>query len=146
MALPHLKGGMVMKVSIKVFMAIFCLASTINASEAEKVNAMVMLNMENGLANIQKGFLYNNLDLIKNGVDQVQKENAIYHDRKVIKAVLPENKKQMENLALITSKRIENATEEMKNYLALKQMKKAHSSFSDIVNACTDCHTLIRGW
>jgi precorrin isomerase len=145
-ALPHLKGGMVMKVSIKVFMAIFCLASTINASEAEKVNAMVMLNMENGLANIQKGFLYNNLDLIKNGVDQVQKENAIYHDRKVIKAVLPENKKQMENLALITSKRIENATEEMKNYLALKQMKKAHSSFSDIVNACTDCHTLIRGW
>ena len=135
-----------MKVSIKVFMAIFCLASTINASEAEKVNAMVMLNMENGLANIQKGFLYNNLDLIKNGVDQVQKENAIYHDRKVIKAVLPENKKQMENLALITSKRIENATEEMKNYLALKQMKKAHSSFSDIVYACTDCHTLIRGW
>ena len=135
-----------MKVSIKVFMAIFCLASTINASEAEKVNAMVMLNMENGLANIQKGFLYNNVDLIKNGVDQVQKENAIYHDRKVIKAVLPENKKQMENLALITSKRIENATEEMKNYLALKQMKKAHSSFLDIVNACTDCHTLIRGW
>ncbi len=135
-----------MKVSIKVFMAIFCLASTINASEAEKVNAMVMLNMENGLANIQKGFLYNNVELIKSGVDQVQKENAIYHDRKVIKAVLPENKKQMENLALITSKRIENATEEMKNYLALKQMKKAHSSFSDIVNACTDCHTLIRGW
>ena len=106
-----------MKVSIKVFMAIFCLASTINASEAEKVNAMVMLNMENGLANIQKGFLYNNLELIKSGVDQVQKENAIYQDRKVIKAVLPENKKQMENLALITSKRIENATEEMKNYI-----------------------------
>ena len=35
----------------------------------------------------------------------------------------------MENLALITSKRIENAADEMKSYLALKQMKKAHNAF-----------------
>jgi len=131
---------------LTMILASLSLVCSLNASEAEKVNAMVMLNMENGLSNIQKGFLYNNLDLIKSGVDQVQKENASYHDRNVIKSILPENKKQMENLALITSKRIENATDEMKSYLALKQMKKAHNAFSDIVNACTDCHTLIRGW
>ncbi len=135
-----------MKKIFTLFAAAFCVASTLNAADAEKVNAMVMINMENGLASIQKGFLYNNLDMIKSGVDQVQKENMVYHDRKVIKSILPENRKQMENLALITSKRIENAAEEMKSYLALKQMKKAHSAFSDIVNACTDCHTLVRGW
>ncbi len=135
-----------MKTTVKIFLATLCVASVLQANEAAKINAMVMINMENGLANIQKGFLYNNLDLIKGGVEQVQKENAIYHDRKVIKSMLGDNKKQMENLAYITSKRIENATEEMKSYLALKQMKKAHSAFSDIVNACTDCHTLIRGW
>jgi len=135
-----------MKTTVKIFLATLCVASVLQATEAAKINAMVMINMENGLANIQKGFLYNNLDLIKGGVEQVQKENAIYHDRKVIKSMLGDNKKQMENLAYITSKRIENATEEMKSYLALKQMKKAHSAFSDIVNACTDCHTLIRGW
>ena len=84
--------------------------------------------------------------LIKSGVDIVQKENATYHNREVIKSILPENKKQMENLALITSKRIENAADEIKSYLALKQMKKAHNAFSDMVNACTDCHTLVRGW
>jgi len=126
--------------------ASFCIVSALHAADAEKVNAMVMINMENGLASIQKGFLYNNLDMIKSGVDQVQKENMVYHDRKVIKSILPENRKQMENLAFITSKRIENAAEEMKSYIALKQMKKAHSAFSDIVNACTDCHTLVRGW
>lgn len=135
-----------MKKFMQFVLASLCTMSFLYASEAEKVNAMVMINMESGLANIQKGFLYNNIDLIKSGVDQVQQENTIYHDRTVIKSILPENKKQMENLALITSKRIENATEEMKSYLALKQMKKAHNSFSDIVNACTDCHTLIRGW
>ncbi|KFL33988.1 MULTISPECIES: hypothetical protein [unclassified Sulfurospirillum] len=122
------------------------LCSSLYASETEKVNAIAMLSMENGLSNIQKGFLYNNLELIQNGVNIVQKENAAYHNRDVLKSILPENKKQMENLALITSKRIDNAADEMKSYLALKQMKKAHSAFSDIVNACTDCHTLVRGW
>jgi hypothetical protein len=135
-----------MKKIFTLFAAAFCVTSALSAADAEKVNAMVMINMENGLASIQKGFLYNNLDMIKSGVDQVQNENMVYHDRKVIKSILPENRKQMENLALITSKRIENAAEEMKSYLALKQMKKAHSAFSDIVNACTDCHTLVRGW
>lgn len=132
-----------MKRSLKL---VFGLLLSVSLSHASELNAKVMMNMENGLSNIQKGFLYNNIDLIKSGVDQIQNENAIYHDRKVIKSILPENKKQMENLALITSKRIENATEEMKSYLALHQMKKAHNAFSDIVNACTDCHTLIRGW
>lgn len=122
----------------------FC--SSLYASETEKVNAIAMLSMENGLSNIQKGFLYNNIALIQSGVDIVQKENVTYHNRDVLKAILPEGKKQMENLALITSKRIDNAADEMKSYLALKQMKKAHSAFSDIVNACTDCHTLVRGW
>jgi hypothetical protein len=135
-----------MKKILTLLTASFCIASALHATDAEKVNAMVMINMENGLASIQKGFLYNNLDMIKSGVDQVQKENMVYHDRKVIKSILPENRKQMENLAFITSKRIENAAEEMKSYLALKQIKKAHSAFSDIVNACTDCHTLVRGW
>ncbi len=135
-----------MKKILTLLTASFCIVSALHAADAEKVNAMVMINMENGLASIQKGFLYNNLDMIKSGVDQVQKENMVYHDRKVIKSILPENRKQMENLAFITSKRIENAAEEMKSYIALKQMKKAHSAFSDIVNACTDCHTLVRGW
>lgn len=130
----------------KIILASLLSISLAHAADDEKVNAMVMLNMENGLASIQKGFLYNNIDMIKEGVEIVSKENMIYHDRKVIRSILPDNKKQMENLALITSKRIENATDEMKSYLALKQMKNAHNSYMDIVNACTDCHVLVRGW
>lgn len=135
-----------MKKYTKIILASLLSLSLAQATENEKVNAMIMLNMEQGLASIQKGFLYNNIDMLKDGVSVVQKENMIYHDRKVIRSILPEHRQQMENLALITSKRIENATEEMKTYLALKQMKKAHNSYMDIVNACTDCHTLVRGW
>ncbi|MDD3324648.1 MAG: hypothetical protein PHN38_05975 [Sulfurospirillaceae bacterium] len=131
----------------KIAITFMCITSVAFAQDvALKLNAEAMLAMENGLNNIQKGFLYNNIDLIKSGVDIVQKENRVYHDRKVIKSILPENKKLMENIALITSKRIENASEEMKAYLEMKQMRKAHESFSDMVNACTDCHTIVRGW
>lgn len=132
---------------LAMILASLSLAYSLNAaSEVEKNNAVVMLNMENGLANIQKGFLYNNMKLVQDGIDQVEKENSTYDNRSVIKAFLPEGKKQMENLAFISSKRIENATKEMKYYLSVNQPRKAHNAFSEIVNACTDCHTLVRGW
>lgn len=134
-----------MKKSIPLLFSQLCLSTMLCASEVE-LNAMVMINMENGLASIQKGFLYNNLDLIKKGLDQVSKENMVYQDPKIITSILPESKKHMKNLALSTSKRIENSADEMKVFIELGQIKKAHNSFSDMINACTDCHTLIRGW
>ena len=129
-----------------MILATLSLVCSHNASEIEKVNAVIMLNMENGLANIQKGFLYNNMPLVQEGLDQVEKENSTYDNRNAIKAFLPEGKKQMENLAYISSKRVENAAKEMRYYLSVNQPRKAHNDFSDMVNACTDCHTLVRGW
>lgn len=52
----------------------------------------------------------------------------------------------MENIAMITSNRIDNAIEELNTYVALKDMRKAHDAFTDIVKACTDCHNIVRGW
>jgi hypothetical protein len=135
------------RLPITMLLASLCLVYSLNAADqVEKINAVVMLNMENGLANIQKGFLYNNMKLIQEGIEQVEKENSTYDNRDAIKSFLPEGKKQMENLAFLSSKRIENAAKEMKYYLSVNQPRKAHNAFSDIVNACTDCHTLIRGW
>ena len=129
-----------------LFASLSLICSLHAADEAEKINAVVMLNMENGLANIQKGFLYNNMKLVQEGIEQVEKENSTYNNHNTIKAFLPADKKQMENLAFISSKRIDNASKEMKYYLSVNQPRKAFSAFSDIVNACTDCHTLVRGW
>ncbi len=52
----------------------------------------------------------------------------------------------MENAAMITSSRIDNAVTELKTYVEIKDMRKAHDAFTDIVKACTDCHNIIRGW
>ena len=49
---------------ITMLFASLSLVYSLNAAEEiEKINAVVMLNIENGLANIQKGFLYNNMKL-----------------------------------------------------------------------------------
>ncbi|DAB34612.1 MAG TPA: hypothetical protein CFH82_04630 [Sulfurospirillum sp. UBA12182] len=134
---------------MKLFKSILLLACAFTFSFGEdykELNSKTMIGMESGLSNIQKGFLYNNLELVKYGAEQIKAENKIYHERKVIKEILPKGKQQMENIALITSNRIDNAIEELTTYVTLKDMRKAHDAFTDIVKACTDCHNIVRGW
>lgn len=91
--------------------------------------------------------MYNSIELIKSGTAQVQKENHIYlQDKKEIQAMLPQGKKQMENVAMITAQRIEHAAIEINTYLELKEMRKAQDAYTNMVKACSDCHTIVRGW
>lgn len=128
------------------FLAISLIATVSFAQDYKQINAQTMIGMESGLANIQKGFLYNNMELVKYGAEQIKKEIKIYHDRKIIKQILPDGKQQMENIALITAKRIDGSLEELTTYVDLKQMRNAEDSFTDIVKACSDCHNIVRGW
>src|SRR5665648_242978 len=106
------------------------ITATISFAETPKeMNSKTMIRMESDLASIQKGFLYNNIELVKYGAEQISKEIIIYHDRDTIKAILPKGKQQMENAAIITSNRIDTAISELKLYTELKDMRQAHHSF-----------------
>ena len=131
--------------SIKLALAAL-VVSTFAYAKGSDVNT-IMASMEQGLNNIQKGFLYNSVELIKSGTAQVQKENMVYlQDRKEIQNMLPKGKQQMENVAMITSQRIEHAAVEINTYLELKEMRKAQDAYTSMVKACSDCHTIVRGW
>lgn len=130
---------------LKIYLLSLIATTCIVAQEIPSINS-VMAKLENGLINIQKGFLYNNAELIKVGIDEVQKENLVYHKPQAIKEMLPKDKMHMKNAAILTSYRIENASKELREYLRLGQIRDAHSAFSDIVRACTDCHIIVRGW
>ena len=130
----------------KILLSIAVATTVSFAGTAKEINMKAMAGMESGLNNIQKGFLYNNLDLIKHGSKQISEENSVYHDKKMIKSILPKGKQQMENIAMITSNRIDNALSELKTYIELKDMRKAQDSFIHVVKACTDCHSIVRGW
>lgn len=108
--------------------------------------AQNMGEMEKGLNNVQKGFLYNAPALIKSGVDDIHKANALFHNTNETKKYLPKEKQHMSNIAFNAAKRIDTASEDLLKALDKKQYSKAHQSYSDIINACGSCHAVVRGW
>ena len=113
---------------------------------ADETMILNMSQMENGLSNIQKGFLYNAPNLIQGGVSEIQKANALLHNVEASKKYLPKDKQHMSNIAFNASKRIDSASTDLLKALNKKEYSKAHQSYSDIVNACTACHAVVRGW
>ena len=125
-------------------MALAALISS--AALANDTLALNMSQMENGLSNVQKGFLYNAPALIKGGVGEIQKANALFHDMEVTKKYLPKDKQHMSNIAYNAAKRIDASSNELLKALNKKEYSKAHQSYSDIINACGACHAVVRGW
>ncbi len=128
---------------IKTLAITLLLGGSLFASDVLAVN---MAKSENGLNNIQKGFLYNNMALVRNGIKEVRSANEMFHNMDEIKKYLPKDKQHMGNIAFNASKRINNAVDEMEIYLATNEMNKAQHTYSDIINACSACHAVVRGW
>jgi len=113
---------------------------------ADNTLATNMSQMESGLTKVQKGFLYNNPIQIKEGVAEIHTSNLLFHNMEETKKYLPKDKLHMGNIAFNASKRIDKATAELLKSLDKKQFSKASQSYSEIVNACTSCHAVVRGW
>lgn len=113
---------------------------------ADQTLAATMKQMETGLNDVQKGFLYNTPDLIKNGVKEIHEANALFHNSDATKKYLPKEKQHLSNIAFNASKRIDKASADLLAALGKKQISKASQSYSELVNACTACHGVVRGW
>jgi len=125
-------------------LALAALIST--GAMAQEALTEKMIESENGLNNIQKGFLYNNASLIRSGVATIKKANELFHDAAATKQFLPAEKSHMSNIAYNASKRIEAAADELIVYLDAKEYSKAQHAFTDIMTACGSCHAVVRGW
>jgi CHAD domain-containing protein len=117
-----------------------------SAAFAQDPLAEKMIASESALNNVQKGFLYNNAALIKSGVVEIKNANAIFKDAAATKTFLPKEKAHMSNIAYNAAERIDAAADELAVYLDANEYTKAHQSFTDIINACTSCHAIVRGW
>lgn len=102
--------------------------------------------MEKGMTQIQQGFLNNNLELIKQGTELVKEGNSLFSDKKVISQYLPENKKHMANVAENASKRIALDINVLELNLDTKSYVNAANAYSDMLNACSSCHSIVRNW
>jgi hypothetical protein len=121
-------------------------ALVVVSANANDVMQKSMSTMEKGMIQIQQGFLNNNLGLIKDGTKLVKEGSALFSDRKVIAEYLPENKKHMVNVAENASKRISFDIAELETNLDNKAFINAANAYSDMLNACSSCHSIVRSW
>jgi CHAD domain-containing protein len=125
---------------------ILALSALLGAGAMADDLANNMSQMESGLSSVQKGFLYNSPELIKTGVNDIRKADALFHDMDATKKYLPKDKQHLANIAYNAAKRIDTASNDLLKSLDQKQYTKAHQQYSEIVNACTACHAVVRGW
>ncbi|QKF80961.1 hypothetical protein [Halarcobacter ebronensis] len=119
---------------------------TVSVASAQDVMQKSMAIMEEGMTQIQKGFLNNNIDLITSGAKLVHDGNKLFSDVKVISQYLPENKKHMVNVAENAAKRIELDVNVLELNLEEKAYINAANAYSDMLNACARCHSIVRSW
>lgn len=115
-------------------------------ANAEDVMKKSMGMMTKGMNQIQQGFLHNNVELIKEGSILVKEGNALFSDKEVIAKYLPENKKHLANVAVTTSERIALDANVLELNLEEKAYLNAANAYSDMLNACSRCHAIVRSW
>ena len=128
---------------VKILVASSLLVVAANANDVMQ-NSMSI--MEKGMTQIQKGFLNNNLNAIKEGVKLVKEGNELFSEKKVIASYLPENKKHMANVAENASKRLSLDINVLELNLDNKSFVNAANAYSDMLNACSSCHSIVRNW
>lgn len=115
-------------------------------ANAQDVMQKSMSIMEKGMTQIQKGFLNNNLELIKEGSALVKEGNELFSEKKVIENYLPKNKKHLVNVAAAASERINLDLNVLELNLDEKAYLNAADAYSDMLNACSRCHSIVRSW
>jgi len=121
-------------------------ALTISVASAEDIMKKSMSIMEQGMTQIQQGFLHNNVELIKSGAKLVDQGNNLFSDKKVIATYLPADKKHMVNVAENAAKRITLDVSVLELNLDDKAYINAANAYSDMLNACARCHSIVRKW
>jgi hypothetical protein len=103
---------------LKITLAALVMTATAYASDTAKTLSQNMKIMEIGLSDIQKGFLYNNKDLIEVGVQTIKDANDIFtHKDEIAKYLEPYGKKHMAHIADNAAKKMNEAADAMMAYM-----------------------------
>lgn len=105
-----------------------------------------MKTMRDGLLEIQDGFLYNSKTTVASGIAKIEASNEMFHNQKSIEVYLPEHKKALVGVTLLSAQHLKADLESMSAYLGQENMLEAASVYSDVIRDCTRCHAIVRGW
>lgn len=119
---------------------------TLSLANADDVLQKSMSIMQKGIDSITFGFMHNEVDNIKEGLELLREGNNMFSNKKLIEQYLPHDKKHMVNVAENQSKRITLDSNVLEINLDQKAYIDAANAYSDIINACSRCHAIVREW
>ena len=99
--------------------------------------------MDNGLNQVQRGFLYNSKKDILEGISKLENSDAIFKTVDVT-TFIPKNKK-----IRVTQNITNNLGDDLKvlrKAIENNEFTNATEEYGKVLNDCVACHTVIRGW
>jgi len=114
------------------------------ANTEAKTEAATMKGLEKSMATIQKGLLYNNESMVKEGTDGIKK-NALDIDSFDIKN--KENPSfKAKRYSKNEAKAISNLADDMIKAFHRKDKNRILDTYRKMQNRCMTCHKLVRKW
>jgi len=118
------------------------LSSTILLAGDTTITATMSL-MNQGLNQVQSGFVNNKKKDIIEGINIIENANSIFSQVDVGKFI-PNNRKTQ------VTKNIHNnlakSLKDLKNNVENRRYSDATASYGKVLNTCLACHTIVRGW
>ncbi len=118
------------------------MTSVIALADTTTVIATMKL-MNQGMDDIQSGFLYNNKETLSKGISTLENANAIFGTVDVSSFIPHNNKVQ------VTKNINKNLAEDLtafKKSVEAKNFSDATANYGKVMNDCISCHIIIRGW
>ena len=111
-------------------------------ADSTTIDATMKL-MKQGLERAQSGFVYNDKEELKRGIETLESSNAIFNNVDVSVFIPNNNKIQVtKNI----NKNLTKNLKALKKSIADEKYSEATKHYAEVVNNCISCHTIIRGW
>lgn len=125
----------------KVALSLAISSITLFASSATITATMSLLNQ--GLTEVQSGFMHNDRENILKGIEIMKNANSIFKTVDV-STFIPNNRKIQvtRNINANLDKNLQLLKKDVKD----KRYADATKSYAKVMNNCLDCHIIIRGW
>ena len=122
-------------------------ASAEDYTQADRI--LDMQKMAQAMQDIQSGFFYNNIDIVKAGAKDLKSTIVKIHATEKEKNTKDVYEKWMNNASAMTNrtqKRIEKYTDEIVKHFEEGDAKFALNVYNRVSSECMKCHTSLRKW
>ncbi len=129
----------------KIVVSLVLLGSTIFADYTKEDRIADMQAMEKGMADIQKGFLYNSNDLIQKGVATVRNHALTLQPPRIGEQFSPDQQYAF-MFARKQQRKIDSHAAKVGIKFAKGDKYQAMQEYTKILKQCTACHIKLRKW